>query len=168
MANFVEFRQKAKDTVETIADRSVELYKVAEEKARLLAKITKLSTEIAFEKGDLRKHYRELGKLYYELHRDAPEESLAQSCAEIAASKEVIACKQREIDALRGFADFESVSPDLDAEDEKDGVEIIIEDYDESMPGRTPEPLKSVQDTDDLEEPEGDAGLGKTPPSFRL
>ena len=163
MSNFEEFKQKAWDTVGTIADRSVELYKVAEEKARLLAKITKLSTEITFEKGDLRKHYRELGKLYYDLHKDAPETELTQSCMEIASSLEVIASKQREVDALRGFADYEPAS---DA-DGKDDEEIIVEDATDA-PGQTAGSVFSVQDTDDLEEPEGNADTEKTPPTFRL
>ena len=165
MANFDELKQKAKDTMETIADKSVELYKIAEEKAKLLAKIARLSAEVALEKGDLRKHYRELGQLYYELHLAAPEESLAQSCAEITASLEFIAAKQKEIDDLKGCAGFEPAP-----EDEPDGQDDMDtpEDSGDSVPGNTAEPLKTFQDTDDLEEPEGDAGNGKTPPTFKL
>ena len=50
MSNYDEFKQKAKDTAETIADKSVEFYKFAEEKTRIIANLTKLSTEIALEK----------------------------------------------------------------------------------------------------------------------
>ena len=169
MTNFDELKQKAKDTMETIADKSVELYKVAEEKARLLAKITKLSTEITFEKGDLRKHYRELGQKYYELHKDAPEESLVQSCVEIAKSLETISTKQREIDALRGFAEYAPTdgAEDGDGPDDACDPAIIVEDTEDSAPGTTSEAFRSVQDTDTLEEPEGDAGIG-SPPTFRL
>lgn len=165
MSNFEELKQKAWDTIGTIADKSVELYKAAEEKARLLAKITKLSTEITFAKGDLRKHYRELGKRYYDMHKDAPEAELAQSCMEIASSLELIASKQREVDVLRGFADFEPEQGD-DA-DGKDDVEIIVEDAGDAACG-TDESFRTVQDTDDLEEPETSAGPEKTPPTFRL
>ena len=166
MTNFDEFKQKAMDTMETIADKSVELYKIAEEKARLLAKVTKLSTEITFAKGDLRKYYRELGQLYYELHKDAPEADLVQTCAEITESLEIITNKQREIDALRGFADFEEA--DDDASEDACDTEIIIEDAEESAPGATDDAIRSFQDTDTLEAPEGDAVIGNTPPTFRL
>jgi hypothetical protein len=172
MTNFDEFKQKAKDTMETIADKSVELYKIAEEKTRLFAKITKLSTEVTFEKGDLRKHYRELGQRYYELHKDAPESELAQSCVEITKSLEFISSKQKEIDALRGFADFEpaadSASADDDMSDDACEAEIIVEDSEDAAPGNTADAIRSVQDTDTLEEPEGDVGIGSTPPTFRL
>ena len=164
MTNFDELKQKAKDTMETIADKSVELYKLAEEKTRLLAKITKLSTEITFEKGDLRKHYRELGQKYYELHKDAPEDELAQICVEVTKSLETITNKQREIDALRGFADFESAG---DAAEDSDDAEKE-EDAQASAPGHTDDSIRTVQDTDTLEEPEGDAVPGNTPPTFRL
>jgi hypothetical protein len=166
MANFDEFKQKAKDTMETIADKSVELYKIAEEKTKLLAKITKLSAEMTLEKGNLRKLQRELGRMYYELHKDVPEDPMVQTCTEITSSLEFIAKKQKEIDALKGFADYEP-APD-DEPEEKDDVEIIVEDFSESAPGNTAEDLKSGQDTDTLEEPESDAGIGKTPPSFRF
>ncbi|NMA25081.1 MAG: hypothetical protein GX936_05370 [Clostridiales bacterium] len=69
MTNFEDLVQKAKDTMETIADKSIELYKAAEEKTKLLAKMTKLGAEITMEKGNVRKLYREIGKKYYELHK---------------------------------------------------------------------------------------------------
>jgi hypothetical protein len=136
MANFDELMQKAKDTMETIADKSLELYKMAEEKTKLLAKITKLSAEITFEKGNVRKLYRELGKLYYDLYKNAPEPGFAQTCEEITASLEVIAFKQKEIDALKCCADDE---PADDGPDEMDDVEIIVEDFEASAPGSTDE-----------------------------
>lgn len=132
MANFDEFKQKAKDTMESIADRSVELYKIAEEKTKLFAKITKLSTEIALEKGTVRKLHREIGKKYYELHKSAPEEALAQSCAEVTAALDCISAKQKEIEELKSFYDIgdkDYVASDADDQDVE--VEIIIEGLDD-------------------------------------
>lgn len=168
MANFNELKQKAKDTIETIADKSVELYKVAEEKTKLLAKITKLSADITFEKGDLRKLYRELGKMYYDRYKDNPDTDLAQSCTEITATLERISVKQKEIDVLRGFAEYEPVAEDEDVDADTGDVDIIVDEYDASAPGHTNEAFRSVQDTDTIEEPEGDAEPGKAPPTFRL
>lgn len=159
MANFDELKQKAIDTVEIIADKTVEIYKIAEEKTKLFAKVTKLSADIALEKGDLRKHYRELGKMYYDLHKHAPEEAFAQLCDEVTASLDTIAAKQKEIDALKGWVDVDPLSND---------TENTFGGFEESAPGHTDDSFRTVQDTDTLEEPEGDAGLSQTPPTFRL
>jgi hypothetical protein len=162
MANFDELKQKAKETVQTIADKSIEFYKIAEEKTKVLAKITKLSAEMTFEKGNVRKLYRELGKLYYDLYKNAPEPGFQQACEEITASLAVIAEKKREIDALKGVGDDET---DKEESGEKDDVEIIVEDFEESAPGSSLDSMKSAQDTDSLEEPEGDIVLDRTPPA---
>ncbi|SHH48827.1 hypothetical protein SAMN02745823_00048 [Sporobacter termitidis DSM 10068] len=169
MTTFDDLKQKAKDTMETLADKSVEFYKVAEERTKIFAKITKLSAEVTFEKGNVRKLYRELGKLYYDLNKTNPEPGFAQTCAEIDTSLDTISAKQKEIDELRGCADFEPVDDEGDVEDEadeKDGVEIIVEDFETPAPGTdTVEPGESVQDTIDQE---GDAGTDKMPPPFTL
>lgn len=101
MSNFEEFKQKARDTMETIADKSFEFYKVAEETTKLLAKTTKLSTEIKLEKSSLRRLYREVGEKYYELHKSSPESELEQTCEEVTSTLERIADKKKEIEDLR-------------------------------------------------------------------
>jgi hypothetical protein len=95
MSNFEEFKQKAKDTAETIADKSVEFYKFAEEKTKIIAKLTKLSTEIALQKNTVKKLYTDLGKKYYELYQEEPVEALKQTCEEITAALEIIEKKQQ-------------------------------------------------------------------------
>ena len=125
MANFDDFKQKAKDAAETIAEKSVEYYKIAEEKTKIFAKSTKLSTEISFEKGNLRKFYTEIGRIYYANHKDNPEEVLAQVCAEATASIEKIKIKQCELDKLKTPEDGCDCGCDDDIE-----VEIVAEDAD--------------------------------------
>lgn len=163
MNNFDEFKQKAKDTMETIADRSVELYKIAEEKTKVIAKTTKLSTEIALEKGSLRKLYRELGKMYYDLNGSSPETAFAQICAEIASSLACIAAKQKEIDELKCDYDF-SDNPDM-GEDEEDldaDVEIIIEEFETPVQPEKTEPVDLDENTAEAE------GANQNPPQFKL
>lgn len=170
MSHFEELKQIAKDTAETIADKSAELYKMAEEKTKLLAKTAKLSADITLEKGAVRKLYRELGQLYYDRYKNAPEPGFAQICQEITMSLEVISEKQKELDSLRKGAHCGSVGDganDGQFPEDNNDVEIIMENLEDSMPGATPENLRSPQDTDTLEAPEGDAGIGQTPP-FRL
>lgn len=125
MSNFEEFRQRAKDAVETIADKSIELYKAAEEKTKLLAKTTKISAEITVEKGTLRRLYREIGQKYYEAHKDAPEASLEQLCTEVTTTKARISAKQLEIEELRDMYEA-GRQPDDGIDDIQ--VEIILED----------------------------------------
>lgn len=136
MTNFDEFKQRAKDTMETIADKSIELYKIAEEKTKVLAKITKLTTELALEKATVRRLYKEIGKKYYELHKSAPEEALAQACAEVTVSLETITAKATEINELK-----KSINDKTEAEsavDDDAAVEIIIEDLNEIDPDGSP------------------------------
>ncbi len=170
MANFDEFKQKAKDTMEIIADRSVELYKIAEEKTKLFAKITKLGAEVALEKGTVRKLYREIGKKYYELHKPSPEESLAQTCSEVTASLERIAVKQKEIEELKNSIDLgvNADAEDLDADKDIE-VEIIIEEFDKPEQDDAPDDLTSV-DVIPVEEEQINSEdiIGKTPPEFKL
>lgn len=107
MSNFEEFKQKAKDTAETIADKSVEFYKFAEEKTKIIAKLTKLSTEIALQKNTVKKLYTDLGKKYYELYQEEPVEALKQTCEEITAALEIIEKKQQEMDEIKSSAQQE-------------------------------------------------------------
>jgi hypothetical protein len=129
MDNFDDFKKKAKETMGTIADRSVELYKIAEEKTKILAKTTKLQAEIALERGNIRKLYKEIGKTYYELHKEAPETALEQKCAEVSVSLDRIASKLQEIQDIKNDAD----AKDID-------VEIIMEEKPDSPAPESPDP----------------------------
>lgn len=111
MANFDELKQKAKQAADIIADKSVEIYKIAEEKAKVLARITKLSTEIFKNKNEIQKLYTEIGKLYYETHKAEPEANVVQTCMEITTLLEKIDIAQREIEKLK------TDNPDIEVEE---------------------------------------------------
>lgn len=104
MANNEEFKQKAKETIDTIVDVSVETYKVAEERARLLAKKTKLRASIVNEKATIRRLSVELGTAYYNKKKDNPPEEFAKMFAEITAAHEKIAEKEKEIEDIKAAA----------------------------------------------------------------
>lgn len=94
MANFDDIRQKTGETAEHIAAKSIELAKTAAEKTKLVARISKLKTDVISERDALRRAYLELGKLYYEKFKDDPDEAVADNCRKIASSLAVIAqCK---------------------------------------------------------------------------
>ncbi|UOO36843.1 hypothetical protein IZU99_06025 [Oscillospiraceae bacterium CM] len=156
MTNFDDLKQIAKDTMETIADKSVELYKIAEEKTKVLARTTKLTTEIALEKGNIRRFYRELGQLYFEQHGTSPEPAFEPGCTAITACLLVIAEKQKEIDDLKASgADIDDVVDDVLDDDDEDDID-------------TSQKTSSVSETvwdaeDDMQE-----GGKSTPPEFKL
>ena len=106
MANFDDFKKKAKDAVGAITDVSVEAYKLAEEKAKAVAKKARLNSEISREKSMIRRLHTEMGRVYYELYKDNPEEVFVQNCTEIASAIERIAERQRELDEMTKNDDF--------------------------------------------------------------
>ena len=113
MANIEDLKKKAKDALDTIADVSAEVYKLAEENAKILAKKAKLNTEITREKALIRRLKSEIGSKYYELHKDDPEEELKQGCDGITDAQIRIDAKKRELEELK--ANTESCCADAPA-----------------------------------------------------
>jgi len=101
MANYDDFKKRARDAFDTIADVSVEAYKIAEEKARLLARKAKLNAGIANERATIRRLNVEIGATYYKLFKDNPDESLKTQCADVTDAYERIAAKQQELEDLK-------------------------------------------------------------------
>ena len=101
MANYEELKKKAKDALETIADVSAEAYKIAEEKAKVLAKKAKLNAEITREKALIRRLNSNIGSKYYELHKDDPEIAFKDECESITDSLARIGAKKRELEDLK-------------------------------------------------------------------
>ncbi|MDR0916348.1 MAG: hypothetical protein LBN02_04075 [Oscillospiraceae bacterium] len=107
MADFDKIFAKAKEIAEIVADASVELYRTAEEKTKLVARITKLKAEIAGEKVNIRKLYSEIGKKYYasriaELDGGEPQAVDADfEVEEVKAHYANIVLKTEEIEALK-------------------------------------------------------------------
>ena len=101
MANLDDLKKKAKDALNTIADVSVEAYKVAEEKAKIVARRAKLNAEIAREKALIRHCYSAIGKAYYELHGDDPDDAFKDNCDDISEALASIEAKKAEIEDLK-------------------------------------------------------------------
>ena len=119
MATFDDFKKKTKEALDTLADVSVEAYRIAEEKAKILARRAKLNTEITREKAVIRRTKIRIGDTYYELFKNAPVDELKKYCDEITASLELIAGKQREIEELKnGFVTFDDEDDDFEPEPE--------------------------------------------------
>jgi len=136
MANYDELKKKAKETLDTIADASVDAYKVAEEKARILARKTKLRAGIVNEKATIRRLSVELGNSYYNLHKDDPAPEFEDLCEDISGAYERIALKEKEIEELKSNtgADSAEQAPDCCA------PEAAQECGCEAAPAAAPEP----------------------------
>lgn len=133
MAGFDEFKQKALDAAEMIADKSAELYRAAEGKTKKMAKVAKLNTEIAKEKSNIKKQYTELGSLYYSLFGEAPAEQLVQLCEEITASLDYISARQEEVDALKNDPEVEIIQDDCESSSDETEIDKFF-DFDANKP----------------------------------
>ena len=107
-----------RDIAGRAADATRGIAGVAAEKAKAGGRIAKLTMDIAREKEDMKKTFLEIGKLYYDTHKDAPEGFFSQLCEEIALAEKSVAAKQAELDELKaGFTTPED--PDVEVEFEE-------------------------------------------------
>ena len=104
MANYDDFKKVAKETLDTIADASMDAYKMAEEKAKILARKTKLRAGIVNEKATIRRLSVELGTAYYNKYKDDTTSEFVQLCTEITGAHERIAVKEEEIEEIKKAA----------------------------------------------------------------
>jgi len=101
MPNYDDLKRKAKGAFDSIADASVDAYKVAEEKTRVLARKTKLRAGIVNEKATIRRLSVELGTNYYKKYKDDAGAEFKQLCDEISCAYERISQKEGEISELK-------------------------------------------------------------------
>ena len=110
-----EIKDKVIASLGTAVDTGKDLAGKAADMAKAGARITKLSMEISTEKENLRKTYIEIGKLYYDTHKDDPEGFFIQLCDEVAISEKNIADKQAEIDELKAGDSGEDISVEFES-----------------------------------------------------
>lgn len=134
MADFNAFKDKVlaklgqaaeatKDFAEKAADSTKDFAEKAADKAKAGSRIAKLNIEIATERDNMKKTYVEIGKLYYETHKDDPEGFFIQLCEEIAIAERNIAEKETEIAELK-----QSMKDSDDDTIEVEFEEIVAED----------------------------------------
>ena len=101
MATFDDLKKKAMDAADVIADVSVDLYKKAEAKTKELARMAKLQADNASDRTTIKKLYLQIGRAYYETHKQFPAEEFEQSCAEITTLFDQIDVRKAELDAIK-------------------------------------------------------------------
>ena len=98
----------------------------AADKAKSGARIAKLSMDAASAREEVKKTYLEIGKLYYDTHKDDPEGFFVQLFEEVRLAEEDIAAKEAEIADLK--ASFKDNTPDITVEVSEDGdFEEVVE-----------------------------------------
>ncbi len=147
MADMNELKERVVSTLENVADKTMAFAAIAADKAKAMARMAKLTVEINGEKDAMKKAYIEIGKLYYETHREDPDGFFAQLCEEITLAGENIAAKEAEITVLKAsFSDFSDLgggSVDVEfenvaAESEESCSDVTEEVLGEDVPNKTP------------------------------
>lgn len=91
------------DIIEKIADTISDKGKEAAEKAKELAEIANLKSQIGTCEEVIKKKYMEIGKLYFELYGDMPEEPFEKACRSIKNARGGVEELQNKIKEIKGL-----------------------------------------------------------------
>ncbi len=91
------------DILEKLGDTISCKGREAADKAKELAEIASLKGQIATCEEVIKKNYMEIGKLYYELYGDMPEEAFAKTCRSIKNAKGGVEELQGKIREIKGI-----------------------------------------------------------------
>lgn len=132
---------QATEGARTVAGQASENVRTFTEKAADTAKsggrMAKLAMEVASEKEALKKTYQEIGRLYYETAKDAPDGFFVQLFEEARLAEQSVAAKEAELNELKtGFqkyvpqvtVEFETVVSQDEAEAEAPAEEAPAEE----------------------------------------
>lgn len=120
LAKLGQAAEATKDIANKVADGAKDVADKAADTAKTGSRIAKLNIEIATERDNMKKTYLEIGKLYYDTHKDDPEGFFIQLCDEVTLAERNIAEKEAEIAELK-----ESLKADKDNDD---SIEVEFEE----------------------------------------
>lgn len=103
MAFFEKFGEKLTNAGKDVAKKTKEL-----------ADVTKLNMQINSEEDNIKNKYTEIGKLYYKLFSESPDENFAQLCSSIAESANKINSFKEQIQAIKGVKKCSSCGAEMD------------------------------------------------------
>jgi hypothetical protein len=170
MADMNEIRDRVFSTIENVADKTRAFAAIAADKAKAMARIAKLTVEINGEKDTMKKAYLEIGKLYYETHRNDPDGFFIQLCDEITVAMESIAAKEAEIAELKtsisDFSDLSGGDVDVDFESVVAEEEKCSCGCEDEAPAEAESSAGCCEDAEDescCRDDDGDAPAGDAP-----
>lgn len=91
------------DILERIGDTISTKGREAADKAKELVEIGNLKSQIATCEEVIKKNYMEIGKLYYELYGETPEEPFEKACRSIKNAKFGVEDLQEKIKDIKGL-----------------------------------------------------------------
>lgn len=105
---------KVKEVAESGAVRDI--YDKGANRAKSYTRIAKLTLEMNGESEELKRVYTEIGKLYYDQAKDAPEGFFAPLFSQVQEISGRILAKEEEINALKAEFESEPAASDIDVE----------------------------------------------------
>ena len=154
MADFNELKGKFLNTLGTVAGITRDYAEKAADKAKEVARIAKLNVELGAEKDTIEKAYLEIGKLYYETHKNAPDSFFVQLCDEITLANENISKILAELEELK--ASLSAKGDDIDVEFTEVSCDKPEETHEEKV-ATEEDFVKEGSDGEDIpEKPEGE------------
>ena len=106
--------EKIKGTAESTGVKDI--YVQGADRAKAYGRITKLTLELNGSNTELGRVYAEIGRLYFEQHRNAPEGYFAPLFAQATELTEAIHAKEDEIAALKDGIGAGQDEPDIEVE----------------------------------------------------
>ena len=98
--NFDDLKATLMDTFNMVAEKVLDLADTAADTAKAGHQIAKLTMEKKKAESAMQEAYEQLGKLYYDMHRDDAEGVFADLCGDIESSHDKILDIEDEITAL--------------------------------------------------------------------
>ncbi len=89
------------DIFEKFSDTIKQKSKVAADKAKEVAGIAQLKIQINTQEDLIKKNYQEIGKRYFDLYRDMPEDPFMKECDDIKAAQKEVERLQEQIELLK-------------------------------------------------------------------
>lgn len=140
--DFDNLKETLTDTISTVADKVLDFADSAADTAKVGQQIAKLFVEKKKEESALEDAYKELGKLYYDMHKTEAEGVLADLCMEIENTLVNIEDITAEIEGLKSANDIdpeemEEIRITVEEEpDEDDGfLERMADTVEEALEG---------------------------------
>ena len=91
------------DFIEKLGDTITSKGKAAAGKARNQAEILSLRSQISTCEEVIRKNYQEIGKLFYEMHGEDPDNPFEKQCTAVKNAESGIEELQKKIDCLKSL-----------------------------------------------------------------
>ncbi len=111
-----DFKKKAGTFASSAAGKARTFALFAAKKTKNVSRIAKLNVDIASERDSIKRTYLEIGKLYYETHKENPEGFFVRLCQDIDKSMVSIAAMEAEVVKLKTEEEPESESEEPESE----------------------------------------------------